>query len=208
MLFVRHAESEANVIGSLHCRVPGPSITELGQRQAKALVSTLADEDVRVIWASTMTRAQETAAPLAAARGLDVRVHDGLKETDLGVLHDRTDSEAIGQFEDLFAGWVLAGDLKSRADEGESGQEILDRFTAALSEVMDSFPANTDGTVVVVSHGAALRFVLMNLCGIDPTFALRHHLANTDFVATDVVDGALVCRSWAGLTPKLAEHAE
>src|SRR3954467_1668490 len=98
LVLVRHAESEANVTGSLHCRVPGPPLTELGHEQAKMLVDALADQDVRAGWASTMTRAQQTAAPLATARALELRIHDDLRETDLGDLHDRHDAEAHALF--------------------------------------------------------------------------------------------------------------
>src|ERR1700759_1664828 len=94
LIVVRHAQSEANAVGSLHCTVPGPPLTELGQEQAGALAETLAGDDVRAVWSSTMTRAWQTAEPLAAALGLVVHQREGFKEAYLGELHDRTDAEA------------------------------------------------------------------------------------------------------------------
>ncbi len=199
LIFVRHGQSEANVVDSLHTSVPGPPLTALGQEQATALVGALADEDVRSVWSSTMTRAQQTAAPLAAARGLDVRIRDGLRETSVGDLEERRDAEAHDLFGDVVAGWMLRGDLSLRCPAGESGAEIIARFAAAVGEVVAGLD---EGTAVIVSHGAALRTTLLGLCGLDPVFVLTHHLPNTGFVVVDLVDDGYVCRTWAGLAPK------
>ena len=203
LILIRHAQSEANVVSSLHCQVPGPAITELGHEQAATLVDALADEDIRSIWASTMTRAQQTAGPLAAARGLELRIRDGLREVDVGDLNDRRDDEAHDVFQDVVAGWMLRGELSLRCPGGESGAEIIARFTAVLDEVLSTAH---DGTAVVVAHGAALRTTLLGLCGLDPTFVFSHHLPNTGQVVVDIpddVDGALACRTWAGQVPLL-----
>jgi probable phosphoglycerate mutase len=203
LVLVRHAESEANVIGSLHCRVPGPPLTALGHEQATALVDVLADQDVRAIWASTMTRAGQTAAPLAAARGLAVRVHDDLRECDLGDLHDRHDAEAHALFDDVFAGWMLGADLTLRCpgEGAESAEEVVARMRAVLDAALAELD---DGVAVVVSHGAALRLTMLTLCGLDPAFALRHHLANTGYSVVDVENGRFLCRTWGGLVPLFA----
>ncbi|MCW2504504.1 MAG: histidine phosphatase family protein [Actinomycetia bacterium] len=201
LILVRHGESEANVIGSLHCQVPGPPLTDRGHEQAEALVAALASEDVRAVYASTMTRASQTAGPLAAALGLDLRIRDGLREADLGELHDRHDTEAHALFDDVFAGWALDADLTLRCAGGESAEEIVDRVAKVLAEAAGSLPED-GGTAVVVGHGAAFRLVLLALCGVDPAFALRHHLPNTGLAVLDVVPDGYACRSWGGLAPE------
>ena len=57
-------------------------LTELGQAQAQALARWLPGElpAIDALYASTMTRAQETAAPLAAAYGCEIRHEDRLRE--------------------------------------------------------------------------------------------------------------------------------
>jgi probable phosphoglycerate mutase len=199
LIFVRHAQSEANVVDSLHTRVPGPPLTELGQEQAVALVGALADEDIRSIWVSTMTRAQQTAAPLAAALGLEVEVRAGLREASVGDLEERRDAEAHDLLGDVVAGWMLRGDLLARCPGGESGEEIIARLIGVVDEVVAGLD---EGTAVVVSHGAALRTALLGLCGLDPTFVLTHHLPNTGFVVVDLADDGYACRTWSGLVPK------
>jgi broad specificity phosphatase PhoE len=199
LLVVRHAQSEANAVGSLHCTVPGPPLTDLGHEQAKALAESLADEDVRAIWASSMTRAQQTAEPLAAARNLPIQLRDGLKEAFLGELHDRQDDEAHETFEDIYASWLVAGELEARcAGGGESGAEVRTRWLAVLDEVVAGLD---EGTAVIVSHGAAARLAITEFAGVDPAWVLAHHLPNTGQVVFDEVDGGWECRGWAGLWP-------
>ncbi|SHN47956.1 histidine phosphatase family protein [Cryptosporangium aurantiacum] len=201
LIIVRHAQSEANAIGSLHCTVPGPELTEQGREQAEKLVASLADEDVRSVWSSTMTRAQQTAEPLAAARELDLRVHDGFKESYLGDLHDRRDAEAHEAFDDVYASWLVRAELENRCPGGgESGAEVLGRWLGALDEVVVSLD---DGAAVVVSHGAATRLAVSRLAQIEPTWALTHHLPNTGHIVLDEEDGRWACRSWGGLRPGL-----
>jgi probable phosphoglycerate mutase len=202
LVIVRHAQSEANAVGSLHCTVPGPALTEQGLEQAERLVDALADEDVRSVWSSTMTRARQTATPLAKARGVELRQHDGFKEAYLGDLHDRRDAEAHEAFDDVYASWIVRGELENRCPgNGESGDEVIKRWLAALDEVVLE---RADGVAVVVSHGAATRLAVARLARIEPTWALTHHLPNTGQVVLDEEDGRWVCRSWGGLRPDSA----
>jgi broad specificity phosphatase PhoE len=57
----------------------------------------------------------------------------------------------------------------------------------------------TEGTAVIVTHGAAVRLVLAGLCPeVSPRYALEHHLENTEVVEVEVTDGGYRCLSWAG----------
>jgi len=67
--FVRHAQSEANASGTINTDVPGPGLSPLGKDQAEQVAHQLGHKDYDSIYASTMTRTQQTAAPLAAELG-------------------------------------------------------------------------------------------------------------------------------------------
>jgi broad specificity phosphatase PhoE len=212
LIFVRHAESMANTIGSLDCAVPGPPLSPLGFEQAKQLPDELvADIDgtgVHAVWASTMLRAQQTAEPVAERWGMPLRVHPALHEGHVGDLHGRVDEEAHQALEDLLVRWLLDGDLAHCRLSGETGDSLVDRMRRVLGDVLAPGPDSgtvRPGVAVVVSHGAMLRVALPQLCqGLSPAFTLAHHLPNTGRVIVDVLDRngpALSCRSWAGLTP-------
>jgi broad specificity phosphatase PhoE len=57
---------------AINTMVPGPDLTDTGEQQASALVTVLHDSGIDGIWASTMVRSQETAAPLAHDLGLSI----------------------------------------------------------------------------------------------------------------------------------------
>lgn len=76
---LRHGEVH-NPEGILYGRLPGFRLSTTGQAQARAVARELADHDVTHVVASPLQRAQETAAPLAAAHGLEIATDERLVE--------------------------------------------------------------------------------------------------------------------------------
>jgi broad specificity phosphatase PhoE len=68
---MRHGEVH-NPDGILYGRAPGFHLSELGRKMADRVAEHLADRDITHVVASPLERAQETAAPIAAAHGLEV----------------------------------------------------------------------------------------------------------------------------------------
>ncbi|BBN46467.1 hypothetical protein MINTM008_09600 [Mycobacterium intracellulare] len=82
--FVRHAESETNASGVIDTDVPGPGLTPEGKGQAEQVAHQLAHNKYDAVYASTMVRTQQTAAPLAAELGKQVEVLQGIQEINAG----------------------------------------------------------------------------------------------------------------------------
>jgi broad specificity phosphatase PhoE len=78
---LRHGEVH-NPTGILYGRLPGFHLSSAGRDQAEIVAKALADIDVTAVLASPLQRAQETAAPLAAVHGVEVRTDDGLLEAE------------------------------------------------------------------------------------------------------------------------------
>lgn len=76
---VRHGEVH-NPERVLYGRLPGYALSELGRRMADLVAADLADRDVVEVVASPLERAQETAAPIAAAHALTVGTDSRLIE--------------------------------------------------------------------------------------------------------------------------------
>ncbi|MFI6034361.1 histidine phosphatase family protein [Streptomyces sp. NPDC051315] len=198
LILVRHGETPTNVDYLLDTAAPGPGLTELGERQAAALPQALADEDIEAVYASTLVRTQLTAAPLAAARGLDVHVRDGIREISAGDLEMLPgDSEHGALYMRTVFAWA-AGDTGLRMPGGESGSEFLARYDAVVAEAAGSGAS----TVALVSHGAAIRtWSAARAHNVDIPFAAAHRLANTGAVVLEgsPADGWKAL-SWAGAT--------
>ncbi len=130
-------------------------LTAEGHRQAQALACKLAalNLDSPRVYASTYTRAQQTAAPAAELLGVPVTVLEGIQEIDPGDWRGRPYSHLKTGFGEL----VGPGDGISFSG-GESQRDVADRFEAALQSVL-----NLPGTPIVVSHGGALTSLLIRL---------------------------------------------
>ena len=79
LLLVRHA---LPIRRELEEGIADPELSESGHRQAAHLAQYLASERIDAVYSSPLTRAQETARPVAAGQGLDVRTEPGLAEWD------------------------------------------------------------------------------------------------------------------------------
>ncbi|MEU6572463.1 histidine phosphatase family protein [Streptomyces sp. NPDC046805] len=196
LLLVRHGQTPSNVDWLLDTVSPGPGLTSLGEQQAAALPEALAGEDIDAVYASTLLRTRLTAAPLAAARGLDVIVRDGIREVSAGDLEMLPgDSEPGKLYMKTVFAWA-AGDTELRIPGGESGTEALARYDAVVAEAADSGA----GTVALVSHGAAIRlWTAARADNVDVPFAAARPLANTGVVVLEgsPADGWKAL-SWAG----------
>jgi broad specificity phosphatase PhoE len=185
LLLIRHGQTPSNVKRLLDTAEPGPGLTPLGQEQAEALPEVLAAERIGVLYASSLVRTQQTAAPLAMATGLDVQVHDGIRELSAGDLEMRGDDEAIQVYLATTTSWS-DGDVQRRMPGGENGVEALRRFDAVVAEAA----ATGAGTVAMVSHGAAIRtWVAARAENIDAEFASIHLLSNTGVVVLSGTPG-------------------
>ncbi|MGN6162653.1 MAG: histidine phosphatase family protein [Marmoricola sp.] len=78
---LRHGEVY-NPEGILYGRAPGFLLSERGLAMADRVASRIGDRDITVIRSSPLERAQQTAAPLAAARGVEVGIDERLIESE------------------------------------------------------------------------------------------------------------------------------
>ncbi|MCZ2402261.1 histidine phosphatase family protein [Paenarthrobacter sp. Z7-10] len=182
LILIRHGQTSSNVLNLLDTSVPGPGLTDLGARQAQALLAALAGltgTQPSALYASTQTRAQQTAAPLAAALGLTVQVRDGLREIAAGELEMKGDVPSIMAYLSTVRNWLL-GDLEVRMPGGSTGTEVLQRFDAVVREAEKG---SDGGTVAMVSHGAMIRtWAGYRASNIDAAHPENYDLSNTGIV--------------------------
>ncbi|MEU3553230.1 histidine phosphatase family protein [Streptomyces fragilis] len=196
LLLIRHGQIPSNAHDVLDTRVPGPALTELGERQARALPDALRGEDIGALFASTLLRTQQTARPLARKLGLEVRVRDGLREITAGELEGEPGYGERGlRYMEIAFSWA-AGQVGRRMPGGENGVEMLGRYDAVVEEAA----ALGAGTVALVSHGAAIRtWTAARAADVDVEFAASHPLDNTGVVILEgSPEGGWEALSWAG----------
>ncbi|CAG7648703.1 Phosphoserine phosphatase 1 [Paenibacillus allorhizosphaerae] len=144
ILFIRHGQSEADVLNVHEGRADFP-LTELGRKQAALLAERVLSEfPPQLIWASTLRRASETAAIVADKVKCPVQYEDDLMELNNGILAGLSFEEAKK--------YPLPRKLKlhERIENGESAIEFRMRIEAVFSKIVSS--ANHE-RIAIVSHG-------------------------------------------------------
>jgi 2,3-bisphosphoglycerate-dependent phosphoglycerate mutase len=151
LLLIRHGETAWNAEHRIQGHLDIP-LSATGIRQAASLGQRLAAETVTAIYSSELARAWLTAVPFAARLGLDIVPDSRLRERSFGVFEGLTADEIAARHPDGFRLWRMR-DPAWAMDEGESGQQLIDRVLSALHDIASRHHGET---VAVVTHGGVL----------------------------------------------------
>ena len=192
-MLIRHGQTTSNVDLLLDTAVPGADLTDLGRAQSDAIPAALKSVDIDLIVASDLVRTQQTAEPLARARGLTPWVRGGVREISAGELEMLGDPDSLERYHHMVAGWV--DDPHSTIPGGETGAQMLGRFDSVVEEIHRE--VGEEGTAVVFSHGAVVRtWSALRVEGVTMDFAASNPLHNTALVAVSGRPGAWALDSW------------
>jgi broad specificity phosphatase PhoE len=202
LVLVRHGQSFGNVDKRLDTRPPGAELTPLGREQARDFAKALGSPPALLLH-SVATRAVQTAAEISDVVDIPAREVTGIHEVQAGDLENRSDDAAVDEFHAVYERW-LKGEHDVSMPGGETANQVLDRYLPVLNELRTRYldEDSWTGDIVVVSHGAAIRLIAALLGDLPSSFALDHHLANTEFVIlTPQADDRWNCEQWAKRTP-------
>jgi broad specificity phosphatase PhoE len=162
VVLVRHAETEESARGRCYGRLD-VQLSPLGLRQAQALAASLADIALAAVYASRLSRALDTARPIAAAQGLEPVVLAALGELDFGEVEGLSYDEIEAERPELFRAWM---DDPARVifPGGESLADLRARVLPALAELRARHDREA---VAVVAHGGVVRVVLAEALGLE-----------------------------------------
>ncbi len=139
-----------------------------GRAQAAAAAERLAGLGITRVFASDLSRADETARAVAARCGLAVQTDQRLREVDVGSWSGLSMDEA-GRLEPDFWPALREGRDFRRSPEGETATESGQRVALAL---LDHAESADDGEVLLaVGHGLSLRVAALLLMGLDYSYA-------------------------------------
>ena len=150
----------------------------------RAAEAIAAHGPIAAIYCSPLGRAQETAAPIARALALPVRIDHDLREIDHGAAEGLTWEELALTRPDWAERLMRdrGGVLDPLWPDGETAASIRERTERALGRIV---PAHADDTIVVVGHGGALSWLVMSL--VDPAHTLRPSYRLRNASLTEVV---------------------
>lgn len=173
IIFVRHGHPNYN----------RDCLTELGHRQAEAAAIRLHDEKVKGIYASTMGRAMETAAHIAAKHDMEVVTYDFMREVHWGTVEGErlyqdghpwfVSDKMVEEQQRVFApDWMheepfcrnLVVSYVEKA--GETFDRWLSGFGYRREGTYYRVEKNCDDTVIMVSHAGVSSAVLSRLLNL------------------------------------------
>ena len=153
LIFIRHGYSEYNHLKKFtgHLDIP---LTALGKEQAEITARYLINAyKIDAVYSSDLSRAVETAKPVANALGLPIVTDTRLRELHLG---DWTDMYIAEVKEKYPAEWEIYRN-GGRCLGGESAEELQTRAVQATLEIAER---NEGKTVLIATHGGTLRAIL------------------------------------------------
>ena len=158
IIIIRHGETEWNKTGRFqgHSDVP---LSAEGRAQAAMLGENLAVDHVDMIYASDLTRAMETAAPLAQRFGLEVISDPLLRELNFGAWEGRNFNDVNAENPNAMKNFYTDPE-QADIPESEPFPEFQRRIAGRVREIV----AQERGKrIVIVSHGASIRILLADL---------------------------------------------
>ena len=152
---VRHCQALGNLSGRFQGQIDH-DITDNGAEQLKFLAERFENVHIDSAYSSPLIRAHKTAAAVADRKGLPIKDVAGLMELNVGALENVLYEDFKTVHIDLYNKWVNAPH-EFEAPNGEKMQELYDRIWRSLEEIAAE---NEGKTVLVASHGCAIRNML------------------------------------------------
>ncbi|WP_030321664.1 bifunctional RNase H/acid phosphatase [Streptomyces flavochromogenes] len=151
-----------------------PELSAAGLRQAEAVAEALAARGtIQEIVSSPLTRCRQTAAAVAGRLGLDVRVEQGLRETDFGAWEGLTFGEVRERHPEDLDAW-LASPKAAPTGGGESFATVARRVAATRDRLTAAYAGRT---VLLVTHVTPIKTLIRLALGAPPESLFRMELS-------------------------------
>jgi len=161
---IRHGQTEANLQHRWWGRGETP-LTSKGREQARALAASVRPFDALV--SSPLSRALDTAKPVAEVQGDEIEVRDDLIEISFGTWEGLTPDQIRREDPELFERVFVDGIDEPKGTTGESFAGAGERLAGAVIDIASS----KEGNVGVFTHGGVTRAFVAGL--LDLPFSKR-----------------------------------
>ncbi|RXS66228.1 bifunctional RNase H/acid phosphatase [Streptomyces sp. TM32] len=151
-----------------------PELSAAGRRQAEATAAALATRGtIQAVVSSPLRRCRETAEAVAARLGLEVRIEEGLRETDFGAWEGLTFAEVRERYPEDLDAWLASAKAEPTGG-GESFAAVARRVAVARDKLLARYAGRT---VLLVTHVTPVKTLVRLALGAPPEALFRMELS-------------------------------
>ncbi len=162
LFLIRHGQSEWNKLNMIQGQ-KNTILTDLGREQALSLGNRLINEDIDIIYASDLSRAYTTAKIISDVIHKPLISSESLREINFGPWEGLSIGEIQEKYNSEYSIWLR--EPQSLNMKGAETLQILqERVMKYIDHIIDE---NKGKNIAVVSHGAALKALILGLLNID-----------------------------------------
>ncbi len=159
---VRHGTTEWNkeeiFRGRLDCK-----LNETGQAEARGLAEYFADIPLQAIYSSPLSRAMETALPIARAKALPVAPRPEFIDMDFGEWQGRPLREVREKYSELYRLWRE----RPEAVHFPGGENLIQVRARAWEGLQEVVRENPEKTVLILAHRVITKVLICAGLGLD-----------------------------------------
>ena len=160
--FVRHGEIQANV-KKIYAGWSEEGLTRKGRQEAAEAAKIVSSFNIDSIYTSPLKRAVQTAEIIGGILSKQPVLEESFKEMRLGPWEGKSEKEIQRDFPDKWKIWdTRPADLV--LEGRETLHELLERVLAGIKKVKEK---EVDGSVLVVTHVAIIRVLLLHVRKMD-----------------------------------------
>ncbi len=190
-IFIRHGESNINVLGILSGDSDVSGLTEKGMAQARRTAEQLSGIKIDGIISSPLKRAFETAKIIGEVLNIDVKTDERLIEVNLG----RAKEKKINEFTNpLYPNSHITGSIRNLI-----GMEDWDDMISRVKSAMDSF----NGKYIFVSHSDPIRAIASYYLGWTEDDSFGIDIKNASMTVIDSDKNKVLCLGAINLDPEI-----
>lgn len=187
---IRHGETEWNKISKVQGQID-IELSENGVRQAKLLAKRLSMEKIDAIYASNLKRARQTAAIIAEYHKHEILEREDIREISLGPWEGLTVDEIRIKYSEHYR--VYREDpFNFNMPGAETFTKLADRTYNAIVSIVKE---NTDKTIIVVSHGNAIKAAIMRILDIDIKHYTKFRISNASISVVNFYESGAAINS-------------
>lgn len=180
LILIRHGQTDVNAQGLIHKISDEAGLNDIGKKQIESVTEVIKKNNGEIIFSSEEKRAVESAEIIA--RGI------GKKHQTLSLLNERNwgdwQIKSWNEIEKFLNGLSIEKRYTFVPPNGESWQQMENRLQKALNIFNNQ---NTE-TVVIVTHGGALRGLMPLLTNSPRQTSLTYEFNNASITIFDYKD--------------------